>query len=356
MNVKTPYASLEGLTPSTSYTFTVSAFDANGNESSVSSSVSFTTKAPDTQDPTEPTSLAYSNITPYTVDLSWNTSTDNEKVKEYDIYNGASLLLTVSHVDGAIMNMTVENLIASTEYKLTVKARDLVGNVSQASNEVVFSTLENEPPSAPENLVATNIAMSTVDLLWEASFDNVGVVGYIVYQNYKPIDTVSVLNYNIKGLVALKSYSFYVKAIDAAGNISNRSNKQYITTLDTGAPTAPSNLVADSVTSTTLTLRWDKSVDNIAVEGYLVFQDGEQIASVTDTLYRISELTDATSYSYHVKAFDAAGNKSEASNTVSLTTDISDVRAMLDVNIYPNPATHIITLSISDCNFDLGWR
>ena len=67
-----------GLTASTAYTYTVSAFDAAGNESAQSSAVTATTLAPsDTTAPSVPTGLAATATGPDTVDLSWTASSDD---------------------------------------------------------------------------------------------------------------------------------------------------------------------------------------------------------------------------------------------------------------------------------------
>ena len=44
--------------------------------------------------------------------------------------------------------------------------------------------------------------------------------------------------------------------------------------------------------------------------GYKVFRDGSQVATSTTTTYQDTGLTPATSYTYAVSAYDAAGNES----------------------------------------------
>ena len=89
---------------------------------------------------------------------------------------------------------------------------------------------------------------------------------------------------------------------------------------DTQAPTAPSNLVASNVAQTTLTLSWNASTDNVGVTGYDVFQGSNNLGSVTGTSANITGLSPATTYSFKVRAHDAAGNNSGFSNTVTVTT------------------------------------
>ncbi|MCG8701701.1 MAG: M6 family metalloprotease domain-containing protein, partial [Bacteroidales bacterium] len=89
---------------------------------------------------------------------------------------------------------------------------------------------------------------------------------------------------------------------------------------DTQAPTKPSNLKSSNVTSSSLSLSWNASSDNVGVKSYSVYQNNKKVKSVSGTSTSISGLTASTSYSYYVKAADAAGNISGASNTINVTT------------------------------------
>ncbi|AWM13243.1 secretion protein [Flavobacterium sediminis] len=89
---------------------------------------------------------------------------------------------------------------------------------------------------------------------------------------------------------------------------------------DTTAPSAPTNLAASGTTQTTTSLNWTASTDNVAVTGYNVYQNGTQIGTSSTTSYNVTGLTASTTYSFTVKAKDAAGNISSTSNTVNVTT------------------------------------
>jgi hypothetical protein len=94
-------------------------------------------------------------------------------------------------------------------------------------------TADVEAPSAPLGLVSSNITATSVTLNWDAATDNVGVTGYDVYRDGTKINSsvVTGTTYNVTGLTASTSYTFYVQARDAAGNISANSNTINITTL-----------------------------------------------------------------------------------------------------------------------------
>jgi len=197
------------------------------------------------------------------------------------------------------------------------------GEVEDYTVNIVGEGPDTQPPTAPTNLNASNITQTTVDLNWGASTDNVGVVGYDVYMGSSLLGTVTGTTATVTGLTASTSYSFSVRAKDAAGNISPSSNAVNVTTLappDTQAPTAPTNLTASNVTQTTVDLSWGASTDNVGVVGYDVYMGSTLLGTVTGTSASITGLVASTTYNFSVRAKDAAGNESPSSNVVSVTT------------------------------------
>ncbi len=96
-------------------------------------------------------------------------------------------------------------------------------------------------------------------------------------------------------------------------------------TPDNEAPSVPSSLVTSNVTSASVTLSWESSIDNIGVTGYEVYRGTTLINTTTGLIEVVSGLTPNTAYSFTVKAIDAAGNSSASSNTASTTTLEGDI-------------------------------
>lgn len=95
---------------------------------------------------------------------------------------------------------------------------------------------------------------------------------------------------------------------------------------DVTPPTAPSNLMATSKSVSTISLSWTPATDNIAVDGYKLYNNGNivaNISSVTNFIY--TGLTPGTNYNLTLKAVDPSGNQSVASNAISVTTDATGV-------------------------------
>lgn len=226
------------------------------------------------------------------------------------------------------------NVPARTGYHVILAVWEIADTANAFYNviDVNFggsNPVDTQAPTAPSSLAFSGVTSTSVNLSWNASSDNVGVTGYRIYNGTNQIAAISgsTLNYNVTGLTANTAYSFQVKAVDAAGNLSAASNTVNVTTSqvvnDTQAPTAPGNLhVMGTPTSSSVTLMWNPSTDNIGVTGYKIYRGTTLAGTVsgTTTEYTVSGLSASTSYTFTVRAIDAAGNESAASNSVSATT------------------------------------
>ena len=99
-------------------------------------------------------------------------------------------------------------------------------------------TVDTEPPSVPANLNGASPVASAPKLTWDASSDNVGVTGYQVLRNGKQVASVTGTSYT-DSVSGQGTYSYTVRALDAAGNISVVSAPATIVLSDTTAPERP---------------------------------------------------------------------------------------------------------------------
>ena len=111
----------------------------------------------------------------------------------------------------------------------------------------------------------------------------------------------------------------------AESNKNNNTLTQTITIapIDTQAPTVPTGLKATVSSSSQINLSWTASTDNVGVTGYKIFRNSSQVSTSTGTAFSDSGLIAATSYTYTVAAYDAAGNTSNNSAAVTATTTAS---------------------------------
>ncbi|MFE3869743.1 reprolysin-like metallopeptidase [Flavobacterium sp. ZS1P70] len=364
----------------------------------------------DTVAPSAPTTLAASGTTQTTTNLSWTASTDNVAVTGYDVYQGTTLIATVTGTTYSVTGLT-----AATAYDFSVKAKDAAGNISAASNVATVTTLapvaDTTAPTAPTTLVASGTTTTSTNLSWTASTDNVGVIGYDVYQGATLKATVTTTTYSVTGLTAATAYTFSVKAKDAAGNISASSNVVNVTTATTAIVycTSQGNSVADekigkvqlgtiintstggtgytdfTAISTNLTLGTANTItitpawtSTVYSEGYSVWIDynkdgdfidaGEQVytkAASTATPASGSFTIPATatlgatrmrvSMKYNgiptaCEAFSYGQVEDYTVNIVSAAKEsVTSRNTIAEINLYPNPASSVINVtSVSD--------
>ena len=233
-------------------------------------------------------------------------------------------LLSATSNNG-VANVVIPN-IAGTANRIMVKGTNhIFFDVNNANFTITGSVSADTTAPTAATLSASGTTTSGTNLSWTAATDNVGVTGYDVYQNGILKTTVTATSLAVSGLSASTAYSFYVKAKDAAGNLSANSNTVDITTLaiaDTTAPTV-ATLSASGTTTSGTNLSWTAATDNVGVTGYNVYQNGVLKTTVTATSLAVSGLSASTAYSFYVKTKDAAGNLSVASNTVNVTTPAS---------------------------------
>ncbi|MER6474212.1 discoidin domain-containing protein [Streptomyces collinus] len=194
----------------------------------------------------------------------------------------------------------------------------------QASELEVYgpATGDTQAPTAPSNLSYTEPATGQIKLTWSAATDDTAVTGYDVYADGQLRASVAgnVLTYT-DTQPAGNDITYYVRAKDAAGNVSANSNS--VTRKgaggDTQAPTAPGNL-SYTQSGSDVKLTWQASSDNVKVTGYDVYADCELLKSVAGDVTTYTDTPPASAtVTYYVKATDAAGNVSAASNSVTRT-------------------------------------
>ena len=127
-------ATINGLDPHTTYTLTVSAFDASGNESTQSSSISVTTLS-DTTPPSKPIRLGTSSVTATTINLTWFAASDNVEVGSYKVYINGNNPISVNET-----STTITGLSPQTLYLFTVSALDTSLNESEQSSSIQAMT------------------------------------------------------------------------------------------------------------------------------------------------------------------------------------------------------------------------
>ncbi|GAA1885563.1 discoidin domain-containing protein [Asanoa iriomotensis] len=198
----------------------------------------------DTSAPTAPTNLGFTQPASGQIRLTWTASTDNVGVTGYDIYANGQLRTSVGNV-----TTYTDSQPDSATVSYFVRAKDAAGNQSGNSNTVTRqgTSTDTQAPSAPSGLAYTEPGSNQIRLTWTASTDNVGVTGYDVYANGSVRASVAgnVLTYT-DTQPATATVSYYVRAKDAAGNVSGNSNT--VTRAGSGGPGGTNLAVGKPIT------------------------------------------------------------------------------------------------------------
>lgn len=212
----------------------VSAVDPFGNGSAQTASVLVEVPPPavaDTSNPSTPRDLTATVRADGGIDVSWSASRDNVGVTSYVVTRNA---VEVSRVPGDITATTLSGLGTGDHY-IQVQAFDGAGNASHRTASVKVTVVapasaDTSNPSTPRDLVTSARPDGSVDAMWSASRDNVGVASYRVTRNGVEVAVVlaPATTVNIAGL-GVGTHYIQVQAYDAAGNTSYRTPSSVIT-------------------------------------------------------------------------------------------------------------------------------
>src|SRR6185295_18000561 len=216
------------------------------------------------------------------------------------------------------------------------------GAVTQGPNELAASGLprtfalddgppvpDTQPPVTSITAPASGATLSGTVSVTASATDNVGVTSVDFYLDgvLQASDTTAPYAWSWNTAGADGAHTLRTEAHDAAGNLGVSADVPVTVStppVDTQPPTAPSNLVATGGRRK-ITLTWGASTDNVGVTGYQVWRANAAsgpfslIATTTALTYANGNLSTGTTRYYQVKATDAAGNVSAASNTASAT-------------------------------------
>jgi len=250
--------------------------------------------------------------------LNYGNSSGTMSPISFDLAPGATFSVVVSMKSPLDQEAGSYNFIVKL-----VKTNDPSQFATAQGTYVVAQPDTTLPVVNTFTIPATSLSL-TVPITTFTASDNIGVIGYkLTETNTKPLSGATGWI-----LSAPSSYIFttagtktlYAWAKDAMGNVSNSLSDGVTITLDTTAPTTPTNLTATAISQTQINLSWTASTDNVGVTGYKIYRSGTQIGTSATNSYSNTGLIAGTTYSYTVSAYDLAGNNSAQSSSASATT------------------------------------
>lgn len=187
--------------------------------------------------PPTPGGLAVDSVASASLGFAWDAVEDDR---------GGDVTYVV-YRDGERIGSTQENsfsdkgLTPDTAFMYQVTAVDRAGNASAPSKGLIARTAvapadDVVAPSVPQGLHSMSQSQDSMQLMWSAATDDVGVVAYRVYRDGSLVGTTGMTMLTDAGLSAGTDYSYAVSAVDAAGNESARSVVLNVTTDAAPAP------------------------------------------------------------------------------------------------------------------------
>jgi YD repeat-containing protein len=225
------------------------------------------------------------------------------------------------------------------------------GDATYSANSLTYDLTvllppDTTPPTAPGTPAFSNISPTSATASWTAASDNRGVIGYDYRLNSGTWQSLgNVLSVNLTGLTPLTSYTFQVRARDAATNLGPASSNSF-TAQDTTVPSVPTGLSGSAPSSSTVNLTWNAASDNVGVTGYRIYRNGSHIDNSATTSYSDGGRTGSMTYSYQVAAYDAATNVSGLSSSINVTTPDT---------IAPTTPTSLSASAVSPSQINLSW-
>jgi len=188
---------------------------------------------------------------------------------------------------------------------------------------------------------SNNITASTVTIIWKTNEEADSQVEYGTTAGYGSLTPLAVERVRahsqiVTGLQPGVLYHYRVLSRDAAGNLATSLDNTFKTAspivspppsgaavtpaADASPPSVPTGLTATAVSSNQIDLSWTASTDNVGVAGYRVYRNGTHVGTAGSLSYSDTGLSGATTYTYTVSAYDAAGNVSEPSAPTTIST------------------------------------
>lgn len=354
--------SLTGLSVGTPFVVTVRAIDIRG----VYSADSLPLVVRLGEDQTAPMSPGTPDLVSKgqtAVTLHWSSSTDNVGVVGYEVLRDGIAMLRLAEANTA----TDVDLLPNRSYGYAVRAFDAAGNHSRPSNVLRVTTLaDDQPPSVPTGLTATDVTTKRVVLRWSGSTDDIAISGYQVLVDgvAKPVTTAT--EQAIDGLLHNTTYHFAVRALDANGNRSAPSDTLAVTTSpDIQTPSVPTDLTAFFNYPEWLYnyIIWEASTDDSRIAFYKIYRDGALRVMLDatdapasgrlgwhDALY-YGSLNPGIFYTYQISAVDVTGKESPLSEPAVTVFNRLDLTP-------PKPPTNLVLTGVdaftATFQFELG--
>lgn len=316
----------------------------------------------DIEPPTLVTEMTFLDTGHFSITAAWEGAWDNDSITTYELAQGSDSTAIDTIFTCTDTVYTITGLLPGTNYYIAVRSLDSTGNASNWFGRTITTlVVDTIPPTQPPYIQYASINDTYIDVAWGPSSDNIEVAGYdLWYFSPSMSDTaeyfIKATGFTLQGLTPNTIYHIQLRAVDRAGNESIWLQDSVTTTAaqDTTPPTTPTYILVEEYTESTLSLKWEKSIDAVSTPTY---QLRYCIVDSVDTLFMncgtsywayLSQLVKNTSYSIAVRAQDKAGNYSGWKDTVVSTAAEEDT-------IPPSRPQNFRTDAKTSTSLDLSW-
>lgn len=217
----------------------------------------------------------------------------------------------------------------------TILASDGFEFTAQPNDFTVITTADNnpadvQPPTLPSNLQTLNLTQTSLDVQWDASTDDYRMAGYViqVLQAGALIEEKSSIANSISfaDLMASTTYTVQVKAVDRSNNETAWVSVEVTTPSETDdlLPALSGGVYSANVGPNAADISWAAATDDRGIESYTlevqVGGNGFLTETITNNMYALTGLTEATEYNITVYATDTGGQQSASISGIVTTT------------------------------------
>ncbi|KAM4043756.1 receptor-type tyrosine-protein phosphatase eta-like [Anomaloglossus baeobatrachus] len=301
---------IEGLTPGNYYTLLVTAVVGENNVTGNSSEISVYTK------PEVVKNLIPGIITTTSISLSWGKPDGNASSYEIQILGDPTFNKTVTSTSD-----TIEGLTPGNYYTLLVTAVVGENNVTGNSSEISVYT----KPEVVKNLIPGIITTTSISLSWgkpdgNASSYYIQILGDPTFNK-----TVTSTSDTIDGLTPGNYYTLLVTAVVGENNVTGNSSDISVYT----KPDLVKNLIHGTITTTSISLSWDKPDGNASSYEIQILGDPTFNKTMTSTNVKIEGLTPGNYYTLLVTAVVGENNVTGNSSEISVYTKPEVVKNLI---------------------------
>lgn len=356
-----------GLSPSTSYSYRVRAYDGANNQSGYSNIATDITQTPPDATPPSAPSLSGVAFSSTQINLTWTASTDtgSSGLAGYRVYRGGALIASVGN---AVTTYSDLGLVPSTAYSYYVAAYDGAGNATQSNTANVSTpaTPDTTPPVFTFSAPAATLPAGTTFATLAGSTDESATCRYSVtsglaFTSMTLFAATAGLNHSqiITGLTDGAIYAYYVKCRDTAGN-TNVADVTYMFQVSSPSPDitppvisngAPTGVLAAGTASTIMSVitsenaycRYNQNSDTT----FALMTNALNSADFKNHSVSLTGLINGSSYLYYIRCQDTpGGNENTTGYAISFSVAFpANVNPVALITAMPTSGTAPLVVS-----------